>query len=323
MGRGISVATLGVVIPTKNRASDLKRCLDSLDLKGNAIPREVIVIDNGSTDRTSEVLSQFPMVRRVWDPTPNLPHLFNEGWRQSSCDIIGFLNDDAAADPGWGEEVVRWFAQLPEASVIGGPTRDRVDRRFRARINRGQTGLFQLYNEFLLDGQLFDYGVLKPWGAFSIGTDCPDRPTDVDSVTITNMAVKRAALEQLVGFDEDFAFSYYDGDFFLRAKRAGMRIVAVPTAGADHFPNPTGNTRSTQALARDFAIWCRKLHPGSIKGSLRVRLGQLSLLGFWLAETLAFRKNYLSPALRGLYQGRFYKFQATFGTPSASHEVSR
>ncbi|MGC9123945.1 MAG: glycosyltransferase family 2 protein [Thermoplasmata archaeon] len=66
---------ISIVIPTKNRLNDLKRCLDSLILQLSA-EDEIIVIENGSSDGTSDYLrllsENFKNIKYIYDSTPNL-----------------------------------------------------------------------------------------------------------------------------------------------------------------------------------------------------------------------------------------------------------
>lgn len=296
---------VSIVIPTRNRVDDLKSCLDSL------IPQldeadELIIIDNCSTDNTKHVLSSFAkstsQFKILVDCENNLAKLFNIGWRASSNQIISFLNDDTIPDKKWLSEVKKWFEILPGAHIIGGPTRDHIDRRIRQE--QSKLGLFfRLYDIFVMEGKLFDIFVLTDYGAYSIGDNFPDHPIEVDSLTITNMSAKREILESLGGFDEAFQYANIDGEFFLRARRACKKIYAVPTAGVDHYPSPIGSTRSAFFLARDSAIFYSKMHPTTVKHKFLLRLNVASFFLFWFMRARVEGPGVLFNAMRGYREG--------------------
>lgn len=275
---GLSVA---IVVPTKNRSITLEACLTAISRQERP-PEEVVVIDNGSSDSTQEVLRKFPHVRVLWDPAPNLPHLFNLGWKATSSDIVGFLNDDAIAEPSWTSDLEYWFSSLPDASAIGGPTRDLNLRRLRRLLDSGSP-LLKLYDIFLLNGRVADYGLLTDWGAFSVGPEPPPTPSCVDCLTITNMAVRHNTLEQLNGFDEDFQFADMDGYFFYRMKKSGLKLYSIPNAGVDHLVHPSGATRSIYHVARDHFLMLRKLSREEPDHRDRILLNGLATAAFYLS----------------------------------------
>jgi glycogen synthase len=292
---------IDTVIPTRNRAADLKACLGSLvpQLHSND---SVIVIDNGSTDETPTVLRSFEGLEVIHDDAKSLSILFNRGWRASSAEIIAFLNDDAVPDPTWLADLKHWFSVLPDAAAIGGPTRDQ-SARLLSRLNARQSPLIRLYDCFLLQNRLVEFGVLTPWGAFSIGVEPPSTPARVTGLTITNMAVRRAALETVGGFDQDFLYAHIDGYFFVELQRRNLAMYAVPGASVRHFVNPVGSTRSPYFTNRDQAIFLGKLKPDTRKDRFRLRLNKVALLGFWLAASRERGAGTLREALRGYIDG--------------------
>lgn len=306
--------SISIVIPTKNRVRDLTRCLYALS-KQSAPSLEIVVIDNGSTDGTWKKLAEFPAVKAIWDPTPCLPRLFNVGWMASSGEIIGFLNDDAEPCANWVEQVSHWFQTLPDAGAIGGPMHDLALRRMKTAASRHSL-LLRLYDEFLLQGRLDDYGLQTRWGAYSIGDRGPLEPTLVTALTITNMAVKRSVLEKYSGFDETFQFSNYDGMLFDVLNRGGVRMYAVPTASVIHHVNPSGSTRSAFYLAADYAVFHRKLSPSGFKERSLLQMNSFASLLFWAHQTIIDRKWYLGEALRGHVAGKRRVMQKSWG---ASH----
>jgi len=86
--------TISVVIPTHNRAAILPRAVESV-LAQKRRPDEILVIDDGSTDNTADVLSAYrPAVTLIEKPRGGVSSARNVGVGQSKCDFIAFLDSD-------------------------------------------------------------------------------------------------------------------------------------------------------------------------------------------------------------------------------------
>jgi glucosyl-dolichyl phosphate glucuronosyltransferase len=116
---------LSVVICTHNRATFLRRALASAlaqDLPSEAF--EIIVVDNGSTDDTAEVVRATAdrRVRYLYEQQLGLCHARNVGWRSARAACVAYLDDDAVAAPGWARKIVEAFNAHAEVAVVGGRT---------------------------------------------------------------------------------------------------------------------------------------------------------------------------------------------------------
>lgn len=111
---------VSIVIPARNEAAHIARCLDSimaLDYPTDA--REVIVVDNGSTDATSAVARQYP-VTVVSEPHSGYARARNAGIRAAHGDIIACIDADCVADPGWLRELLVEAGNPAVGCFVGG-----------------------------------------------------------------------------------------------------------------------------------------------------------------------------------------------------------
>jgi glycosyltransferase involved in cell wall biosynthesis len=116
---------LSVIIPTRNRADYLKDALESvLNQTLNKDIYEIIVIDNGSTDNTREVVEQLNQlhqkrIRYFYEPTPGLHVGRHLGAKESRSDILVYTDDDIIAFPEWLKAVRSAFSD-PKVALVGG-----------------------------------------------------------------------------------------------------------------------------------------------------------------------------------------------------------
>lgn len=115
---------LSVIIITRNRAELLRRALEALRHQRRP-PDEVVVVNNGSSDHTAQVIAEAAEhlpVRAVDEPTPGIPRARNAGARAATGDVLCYTDDDATADPGWLEALEDRFQRDPRIGLVGGET---------------------------------------------------------------------------------------------------------------------------------------------------------------------------------------------------------
>ncbi len=110
---------LSVVIPTWNGRKLLHLPLDSLRAQTHR-DFEVILVDDASTDGTAElVASEWPEVRLVrLEVNRGFPGAVNAGIRAATGQAVALLNNDAAADSGWLEQMESALLSHPEAGMV-------------------------------------------------------------------------------------------------------------------------------------------------------------------------------------------------------------
>lgn len=114
-----------IVVCTRNRAPFLERCLDGLNLANQHVGFPVLVIDNGSTDRTRELLEErsitnsleFELVSQL-----GLSVARNAGLARTKTPYIIYLDDDAIPDIVWAQAILDGIRKY-KPHVFGGPYR--------------------------------------------------------------------------------------------------------------------------------------------------------------------------------------------------------
>jgi len=121
---GDQAPLISVIICTHNRADFLRRAIRSvIDQSVHPSDFEIIVVDNGSTDATRDVVREFEAAGNmsyVFEAALGLCHARNSGWRSARGRYLAYLDDDAIALPGWLAAIKDAFAATPAAGVVGG-----------------------------------------------------------------------------------------------------------------------------------------------------------------------------------------------------------
>ncbi len=245
-----------VAVVNWNRCKLLKACLESLAAQRHS-SFEVTVVDNGSHDGSVE------MIQEIRDTFPRPLHLIsniqnrgfcaanNQAIAQSRAEFIALLNNDAEAEPDWLtslHEVILQSADVGMAAskvlVWEDPTRiDKVGHLiYPDGQNRGR-GSGQL------DRGQFDRieEVLWPDGCAAM--------------------YRRAMLDEIGGFDEDFFAYADDAELGLRGRIAGWRCLYAPGAVVRHHRGASlglGSARRLTLIERNRVLLAVKLFPWNL-----------------------------------------------------------
>jgi glycosyltransferase involved in cell wall biosynthesis len=121
---------------------------------------DILVIDNGSTDDTSDVLKIYP-VKVIKDPTKKLSYLFNLAWKSTSGNYIAFLADDVEVHPDWSKNAIETFTMYDGIGAVGGPiisTQKQEMHRLYEEATQSKLLSFiaKIYERVVMEGRLFD-----------------------------------------------------------------------------------------------------------------------------------------------------------------------
>lgn len=217
---------VSVLIVNFNGERWLRDCLDSLG--GVTYPnREVIVVDNGSKDRSLELLAEYPWIRLVRSER-NLGFAGgnNLGFRHCSGRFVLLLNNDTVVRPGFLEPLVRHLERHPQVGIV------------QAKMWLGRRGeVLDVCGSFLTAfGFLYHVGYWKPDGPRYA------RAYPVFSAKGACMLVRRDLAERVGGFlfEEDFFCYYEETDLCHRAWLIGSETHFVPESVIEHLHGATG-----------------------------------------------------------------------------------
>jgi glycosyltransferase involved in cell wall biosynthesis len=174
---------VSIVIATRNRCENLRRCLESL--QSCEVPpgsfAEVLVVDNGGDDATRALVSGFEKsegavrFRYLQEPRRGKGFAVNSGVRHATGPILAFTDDDALVDKRWFLEIIGEFARDDELGLLAGRVEvpsDHTDSAWTVgRERKLLNGLTSLEGQVL--GFNHDAGerdrtreYLRGWGAF-------------------------------------------------------------------------------------------------------------------------------------------------------------
>jgi GT2 family glycosyltransferase len=116
-----SAVSVSVVVPTCNRADDLRRCLDALAAQQTERRVEVIVVDNrpSPASPTPPIARAYPGVVLLEEARPGLSYARNAGFAAATGDIAVAIDDDVTVPAGWLERLIAPFAR-PEVMAVAG-----------------------------------------------------------------------------------------------------------------------------------------------------------------------------------------------------------
>lgn len=301
--------SISIVIPTKDRPEDLKRCLNSVILQLNR-DDEIILVNGGKQEVVEKVVKDleglYGTIRILHDGTPNFTYALNLGCRLAKNRIIGIVNDDIVFGDYWVKSVKHWYHLLPNASSIGGVAKDMNPRKIE-KVLESHRWLSNLYDKIVMGGHLRDTGIITPSGSFSIGCDIPNAPTRVSGFSGANMIVLKQVLEEFGYFNTIFKYAGAEGYFYLNLLDKRKEVFLVPGCEVKHYPNSEGGTRNPFFLAQDYAIYFKMIKTESALDWIRKNLNVASFFLLWiLTYKLDFKKY--SKLLSGFVSGlRIYK----------------
>jgi GT2 family glycosyltransferase len=278
-----------VIILNWNGREVIGPCLDSL-MRVTDPSLEIIVVDNGSTDSSQEIVRKdFPGVELIENGKNLLFAAGNNVGIDAALDrgarLILLLNNDTEVDPSFAAQMLAAFDD-PAVGVAGPKIYYHDDPE---RIWYGGGG----FNG--LTGVPFHHGLRRMDGSFT------DRPGPTGWVTGCALMARREVYEQIGPLDPSYAIYCEDVDLCLRAAEAGWSLRYVPSAKVWHKVSSSSGGGMTpfklenriastwKLFSRHRPLWWRLLlFPVHLAGFLGLSIGLL-LTGRWKLLAAALR----------------------------------
>ncbi len=226
-----------LVIPGRNASGTLEDCLDAVTpLLGKDGLKEIIFVDDGSTDDTLQIAAQYP-VRVVNGLGEGAASARNLGWRSASTPIIWFMDADCEADPHALERLRRHLDEQPAAGGVGGSFTN----------TRPQSLVACLIHEEIIQRH-------------------QRMPDEVNFLASGNVMYRRAVLEEVDGFDETCYWAH-DADLAFRVRRAGHRLRFELHSLVGHaHPTKLLSYLNKQRLQGYYRVLLYLRHPERVSG---------------------------------------------------------
>lgn len=210
--------TATIIIVNYNGGEMVIRCLRSVFLVSSDA-FEVILVDNASTDGSTDTIRQlFPELRVIRSRT-NLG--FGAANNLAACHAAGqylaFLNPDTIVTPGWLEELIRALELDPRAGLATS----------RILLADDPTRINACGNDVHCSGLTLCRGIGK-------GSSALSQREEVQAISGAAFAIRRDLFEMLGGFDETFFLYMEDTDLSWRARLAGYWCIYVPSSVVYH-----------------------------------------------------------------------------------------
>jgi cellulose synthase/poly-beta-1,6-N-acetylglucosamine synthase-like glycosyltransferase len=211
---------LDVIIPTKNSADVLERCLISLKKQTN--PVRIIIIDGCSTDNTLEIAKKYGC--EIYDEPKSLYQgskravACNQSLKHIFSDLVAFLDSDTEVPPKWAEDMEQTFTNLNEFGKfkIGGISSGCV-QDMSTDLSRSINTIMKIASNHAQNYD--DYKI-------------------VDSLPGYNSVYRSSVLSEIGGFNEEIG-GCEDWELNYRLRKKGYTLMGVPDSPVIHHERKT------------------------------------------------------------------------------------
>ena len=270
--RETAVSDISIVLVGWNNLIYLDPCLESLYESSMQSSFDVVVVDNGSTDGSQEMLREkYPQVQIVQnDHNVGLGKASNQGIAATSGRYVLLLNNDTLVKGSSFDAMVDFLDAHRTVGAVGGRLLN-PDGSVQSCYNDFST----LREEFLIATRL---GETFLWEGYPAHVKC-DSVQSVDWLCSACVMLRRTALDEVGLLDEDYFIYGDEADLQYRLKEAGWGIYFIPGADTIHFGGRSMNRWGRRKMVyRGKMLFYRKNYGEGKTNALRVMLGAMSLL---------------------------------------------
>ena len=234
---------VSILIPNKDQAETLDKCLKSIEKLTDYENYEIIIIENNSTEeKTFEYYEQIcnDKIRVVyWKKEFNYSAINNFGAKQAKGDYLLLLNNDMEViSRDWLTELLS-TCQRKEVGAVGARLYYPDDTVQHAGIIIGIGGVA---------GSVF-VGMKRGYTGYMHRAAIQQ---DLSAVTAACMMMKRSVFEEVGGLEEELKVAFNDVDLCLRIREKGHLIVYDPYVELYHYESKTRGAEDTKEKVRRF-----------------------------------------------------------------------
>jgi len=221
---------VSIIMLTYNQLEYTKKCIESI-FNYTEIHFQLIVVDNGSTDKTIDYLTN---IKKNAPSTSSIKIIKNgknlgfaagnnQGLSLAKGEYIVLINNDVVVTPGWLEKMISCAEKSPKIGMVGPMTNYAPGLQLVKDIKYDPDSLSEL-NHFARDYAIKHFQEIKP----------------VFRVTGFCMLIKKTVIEKIGGLDERYGLgNFEDDDFSIRAKLAGFQSWIAGDCFVHHFGSRT------------------------------------------------------------------------------------
>lgn len=219
---------VSVIIVNWNAKELLKACLDSIYATIHNLTFEVIVIDNGSKDRSVAMLEErYPQVVKICNPeNRGFGAANNQGFAVMKGKYALLLNTDAVLTPDAISKLWTFAEAQPLTAIVCGQLLNADGSR------QNSIAAFPTLLTLLVNSSLLEY--LFPQSYPSKRYE-HKKPVEVDSAIGACMLIRKQALDEVGLFDERYFFFFEETDLAYALRAAGWKVYQVPDAFVYHL----------------------------------------------------------------------------------------
>jgi GT2 family glycosyltransferase len=221
------------VIVSWNAKDYLRKCLRSLADACARLEHEVIVVDNGSSDGSPEMVeAEFPEVRLIRNAhNAGFAAANNQGLAIARGRYLALVNSDVELFPDTMERLIAFMEAHPDVGLLG-PKVLNADRTIQPSCRTFPSLRSWLFRTLALDtafprSRLFGEHFMTHWSR--------DEVRDVDVLSGCFWLIRRSAYEQVGGLDTRFFMYAEDMDLCRRYRQAGWRTTFCPEGQIIHY----------------------------------------------------------------------------------------
>jgi GT2 family glycosyltransferase len=234
---------LSIIIVNYNGAALLEKCLSNLyDIYESM---EIIVVDNGSTDGSAQIVKdKFSLVKLIETQNNGIAAGYNLGVQQATGDFLLFLGTDAFPTAKVIQGIVEYMISHTEVGVATARLETR-DGSLDMDAHRGFPTPWAALTHFSMLNKVFPKS--KVFNQYFLGYKDMSTPHEIDLCISHFMFVRQDVFKDIKAFDEDFFVFGEDVDFCYRVKQAGWKIMYLPQFKVLHYKGASIGIRKESA----------------------------------------------------------------------------